>query len=830
MMTKVGCLFIVLAVSLFPAGADAQAISTLTVLHNFGITNQPPENLTAPVVQGPDGTLYGTSSQGGFGEAGTVFKIQPNGTGLTVLKSFTNSPDGQNPQAGLVLSGSTLYGATSTGGATGNGTVFAVNTDGTGFTNLYSFQGWSDGANPQAGLVLSGGKLFGTTQFGGAFGNGTVFTINIDGTDFINLYNFSNGANPKAGLISSGNTLYGTTSHGGTGSGTVFAINSDGTGFTNLYIFSMLVNNTNNDGAYPVASLILSGSTLFGTAQNGGLGGSGTLFAISTNGTGFTNFYSFTSTIYELPNGSGGSPGYTNSDGANPYAPLLLSGNTLYGTTSGGGTNGQGTVFAVGTNGVGFATFHNFAGGGASDGGRPVAGLILSGSILYGTTSYGGSQQNDGTLFSISTNGTGYANAFNFGPINIGDPWAGLVLSDGVLYGTTEYGGANDEGTVFAVNTNGTAFTILHSFSALVSGNNSDGAHPQSALLLSGGTLFGTAPSGGSKGGGGGTLFSINTNGTGFTVVHTFGGGGAVNGRLPVGGLASSGSTLFGTANNGGSSDEGIIFRINTDGSDFTNLYNFSPLVSGTNRDGANPVAALILSGSTLYGTTTIGGTNGNGTVFAVNTGGTGYTVLHTFNTISSGTNSGGVNPKSALVLSGGALYGTTSGGGANGYGTVFAVNADGTGFATLYNFPNVGGPDAGLILSGPMLFGTLYNNTVFAINTNGTGYVVLYNLNGTSEGNGLAAGLTISGSTLYGTASDKGFGGNGTVFAVTPLPIPLNLQSASNAVVLNWLNPLLSLQSGPTVNGTYTNIPAAYSPFTNYTTAPQQFFRLIAN
>ena len=143
--------------------------------------------------------------------------------------------------------------------------------------------------------------------------------------------------------------------------GTLFKLNTDGTGYTNFYTFSSLLNNTNSDGANPQASLILSGSTLYGAAENGGPAGSGTLFAINTNGTGFTNFYIFTLMVYKAPNGSGGSPDYTNSDGANPYATLILSGGTLYGTAFGGGTNGQGTVFAVGTNGAGFATFHNFA-------------------------------------------------------------------------------------------------------------------------------------------------------------------------------------------------------------------------------------------------------------------------------------------------------------------------------------------------------------------------------------------------------------------------------------------------------------------------------------
>jgi uncharacterized repeat protein (TIGR03803 family) len=711
--------------------------------------------------------------------------------------------------------------------------IYAINTDGTGFTNLHSFGDVpDDGADPLGTLVLYGGTLFGTTQFGGAYANGTVFAINIDGTDFTNIYNFNIGfgANPKAGLMLSGSTLYGTTSQGGTGSGTVFAINANGTGYTNLYSFSKLVNNTNNDGANPIAGLTSSGNTLYGTAQYGGAGGSGTVFAINTNGTNFTNLYSFTPAIYEPPSNPGGEVQHTNSDGANPASNLILSGNTLYGTAPGGGTAGQGSVFAMSTNGTGFINFRSFAGGASGDGGLP-GGLLLSGGTLYGTTFFGGNLQNEGTLFSISTNGTGYANAFNFGPINIGDPWGGMVLSGGMLYGTTEYGGAYNEGTVFAINTNGTGFTILHSFSTVVSGNNSDGAAPQSDLILSGGTLYGTAALGGSKGGGGGTLYSINTNGTGFTVVHTFGGSGGINGTYPVGGLVLSGSTLYGTTeNNGSGSGRGVIFKVNTDTTGYTLLHSFSALVNNTNSDGANPIAGLSLSGSTLYGTTSLGGTNGNGTVFAINTSGTGYSVFHTFTAISSGTNNDGANPKARLIVSGGNLYGTTSGGGANGDGTVFAVNADGTGFTTLYIFPNIGGPNAGLIQSGPMLLGTVFNNKVFALNTNGTGYIVLYNLNATSEGNGLAAGLILSGSTLFGTAVDKGTGGDGTVFALTPLPTPLNIHPNGNSVILNWLNPLLTLQSTPALTGIFTNIPAAYSPYTNNLAAPQQFFQLIAN
>ena len=141
---------------------------------------------------------------------------------FTTLHSFTNS-DGANPVAGLILSGNTLYGTTESGGASGQGTVFAVNTDGTGFTNLYSFTGTNnDGANPQGVLVLSGNTLYGTTTHGGVSGAGTVFAISTSGTGFTNLHDFTGhdyGSAPYAGLLLSGNTLYGTTQYGGSGGG-----------------------------------------------------------------------------------------------------------------------------------------------------------------------------------------------------------------------------------------------------------------------------------------------------------------------------------------------------------------------------------------------------------------------------------------------------------------------------------------------------------------------------------------------------------------------------------------------------------------------------------
>jgi len=417
---------------------------------------------------------------------------------LMTLHSFTNSPDGAFPQYdNLILSGRTLYGTASQGGNAGNGTVFAVSTNGTGFTNLYSFtattydnntgrQTNSDGSGPAAGLILSGNNLYGTAVYGGSSAEGSVFAVTTDGTVFTNLHSFAGypeeGANPDSRLVLSGNTLFGTTSEGGiNGAGTVFAVNIDGTGFTNLYQFqsnnynSMTGADTNGSGANPIGGLVLSGNTLYGTTEYGGISSWGGVFAINKDGTDFTNLHNF---------------GY--SDGAYPYAGLLLSGNTLYGTANQGGLDNKGTVFAMSITGTNFTILHSFTNGPSGGGGEypggfnPAGGLIFSGNSLYGTVS-GGGQFNSGAIFSIGTNGSGFTNLYSFTPAIMvynpatftfvytnsdgQSPEAGLILAGNTLYGTAYEGGNSADGTVFSL-TMSTVNTAAPQLSINLSGNN----------------------------------------------------------------------------------------------------------------------------------------------------------------------------------------------------------------------------------------------------------------------------------------------------------------------------------------------------------------------
>jgi uncharacterized repeat protein (TIGR03803 family) len=419
------------------------------------------------------------------------------------------------------------------------------------FNTLHSFSAISgpsstnaDGAAPTAGLVLSGSTVYGTTLGGGAFGQGTLFAVNVGGTVFTNLHDFTggtDGAQPFTGLAFSGNTLYGTTRQGGAASnGKLFTINLDGSGFTPIYSFTASIFNVNNftstnaDGAMPLGSLIVSGSTLYGTANGGGIFGQGTVFAVNTNGTtGFTNLHNFASV-------SG--PSATNSEGANPEGALVLAGGRLYGTTFHGGSSGNGTVFALNANGTGFTNLHSFAG---TDGAHPEAGLVLVSNRLYGTTAFGGY----GTLFALNTDGSGFTNLHFFTALSQGTnsdgamPTSALLASGNTLYGTANGGGTNGDGTVFSINLDGTGFTAIYNFSALDTNTfttNSDGSNPYAGLILSGNTLYGTAQNGGSSGDG--TVFGLSlpvlpqltiirsganviltwpTNATGFTLQST---------------------------------------------------------------------------------------------------------------------------------------------------------------------------------------------------------------------------------------------------------------------------------------------------------------------
>lgn len=373
-----------LAMSLLYLGAAVAAAQTLTVLHNFN-GNQganPDADLAVS-----DSTLYGMTCGGivhGFAVGRTVFKVHTDGSDFNVLHAFPGA-SAEGPTGGLVLYSNTVYGTRHSINSSW-GMVFKVNTDGSGFAVLKDFSG-GDGASPCGALVASNSTLYGTTAGGGYQSFGTVFKINTDGSnytilkDFGRAYQWNDGASPKGGLVLSGTTLYGTADHGGISNcGTVFKVNTDGSDFAVLHHF------IGKDGANPYAGLVISGTTLYGTTREGGIdyrgpnyGSYGTVFKVNTDGTGYTVLKDF----------SGG------SDGAWPQSGLVLLGTTLFGTTVYSGLHFDriGKVFKINTDGSGFTVLGDLE--------EPCARMALSGTVLYGTTFRGGIL-GYGTVFSLS--------------------------------------------------------------------------------------------------------------------------------------------------------------------------------------------------------------------------------------------------------------------------------------------------------------------------------------------------------------------------------------------------------------------------------------------
>jgi len=286
---------VLLALALILSVSSRQSVaSEFQVLRYF--TNDDGAHPFSEPVQGSDGALYGTTVTGNNDtDHDTIFKINPDGSGFTVLMDFDSSTTGANCWGGLWLaSDNALYGTTFFGGTGGAGTVFKIEQDGTGFAVLKNFDSPTTGGRSYARLTEVDKVLFGTTYVGGNGNAGTLFKMNMDGTGFTVLKHFDNsttGGHPTAAVIAGRDgVLYGTALHGGSFLfGTIFRINPDGTSFAVLKHM-----NAATAGGYPQSRLLLgSDGALYGTASEGGSFDAGVVFTLHTDGSGFTVLKSF---------------------------------------------------------------------------------------------------------------------------------------------------------------------------------------------------------------------------------------------------------------------------------------------------------------------------------------------------------------------------------------------------------------------------------------------------------------------------------------------------------------------------------------------------------
>jgi uncharacterized repeat protein (TIGR03803 family) len=377
----------------------------------------------------------------------------------------------------------------------------------------------------------------------------------------------------------------------------------------------------------------------------------------------------------------------------------------------------------------------------------------------------------------------------------------GVILGpDGALYGATVSSSSVTGGLIFRATTDGSSVETVYQFGS------QDGVGPAGALLLgSDGQLYGTAQfSNGGISVGGGTVFRVAPNGTGFTTLHSFGPSTSNNvnsnpintdGASPHGALIEgSDGFLYGVARFGGPAGAGTVYKVGKDGSGFTLLHAFAAITSSSavivNADGAHPRAKLVESAGFFYGTTNVGGAHGQGTIFRLAFDGSAFELLHEFTTPTApsgstvAVNQDGALPQAGLTDGGdGLLYGTTVVGGANGGGVLYSITPDGSVMTALHNFVGESGTEPVgtlLLASDGRLYGTTSAGgttasggastlgTVFSIARDGTGFTNLHNFDGTTGSNGNGTMVQLNATEFIGTATNGGRCGSGTIFRLS--------------------------------------------------------------
>jgi uncharacterized repeat protein (TIGR03803 family) len=735
-------------------------------LRSFGFPESSGLQPSGPLIEGSDHRLYGAAFGGGATGDGTIFCVNPDGGGYRVLHSA--GPDDASGGRGPLLEGrdGALYGATYNGGARHVGCVFRLNKDGTGFKVLVSF-GDGNGAYP-LGSVIEGddNMLYGTTS--GGSGGGSIFRLRKDGSEFTTLHvftGFSDGSSPYGELLEgSDGVLYGATGYGGTANwGTIFRLNKDGASFTNLHHFGVAP----KDGQRPQGRLIEDqDGALFGVTDAGGSNSVGTVFTLEKDGTGYAILRHFH---------------YTAGDGYRPQPVVEGHDSLLYGVTGSGGDQDLGTIFRLDKGGGSYAVLRSFTWA-VVDATHPLGVFEGSDGFLYGTAAAGGTAF-DGVVFKLARDGSGFEVVRSLLATG-GDgrqPAAPLTEgTDGSLYGTCPTGGTNDGGVVFRLSPDGARYMVLHDFA----GFTGDGRFPQAGLVMGrDGGLYGTTTWGGRSNAG--TVFRLGTAGQGYTALYSFG---VVtnDGREPYAGLLEgSDGWLYGSTYWGGEGGQGTLFRISKDGSNYSLLHSFRPYITDPVVRDANPLGPLVEGrDGALYGLTAT-----NGVLFKVRKDGTGYRALRQV---------GAPNP--VLVASrDGFIYGSTARGGNYGRGTVYRIDTEGTGFLSYSLAPTDGStvgkrPSGGLVEGGDgFLYGATSEGGEFnrgALFRVRKGDLLVIGLHSFTNSFSLAGPALCEGADgcLYGLTSYTGAMGFGEIFQlVVPELSRVFLTPSGSGVQLRW-------------------------------------------
>jgi uncharacterized repeat protein (TIGR03803 family) len=355
--------------------------------------------------------LYGVTSSGGINGYGTVFSYVVGSTSNTVRASF-NGTNGINPTGGLLEArNGLLYGTTINGGPSSLGVLYSFDPATDSLKSLVNFNGTNGSGSYSALIQASDGKIYGMTSGGGTSGGGVLFSFSPITHVYTVLLNFNGtvtGKNPQSSLLqASDGKFYGTTLNGGANNyGVLFCYDPQTTNFTNLYDFDDL------SGRSVIGNGMIEGrdGRLFGITDAGGSSGKGVIFAYDNSIPGYTPLFHFNGT----------------TNGGGPRGTMLeLANGLIYGTASQGGANGQGVLYSFDTFSSNYIIITNFNG---ANGATPYGGLVLANDgLLYGTTSAGGTGGN-GVLFSCHPMSKAFLTKLSFTTGNGSAPEYGALI------------------------------------------------------------------------------------------------------------------------------------------------------------------------------------------------------------------------------------------------------------------------------------------------------------------------------------------------------------------------------------------------------------------
>lgn len=540
------------------------ASSTIIKLHDFNLTDG--GNPYGSLVQAKDGKLYGMTYGGGTAGTGVIFSFDRLTATYTKLKDLDVLSQGVKPYGSLLqASDGKLYGMTWTGGNyhsnqydTGGGVMFSFAPSTGVYTKLVDF----DTGRPYGSLIQAeNGKLYGMTTSGGQ-GYGVIFSFELSSStytevkDLFDGFNSVNGTAPHGSLIQASNgILYGTTNRGGSmGAGVVFSFNTTSSTYTKLKDFD------HKNGSEPGGSLIqASNGKLYGMTTYGGTNysewvgiGYGVIFSLDPGTSNYTVLIDFG----------------MNENGSNVSAGLVKAFNgKLYGMTTYGGSWGVGIIFSFDPVLSVFKKLKDFD---IINGANPLGSLMqASNGKLYGTTVGGGSIDN-GTVFSFDPSTLDLVKIKDLDYASGKHPTGSLIQAkDGMLYGMIPNGGGvyGGYGVIFSVNPFTSTFKVVKNF------DNTNGGNPFGNLVqASDGKLYGMTGSGGSKFWG--TIFSFDPSTSTYKKLYDFD---KINGAFPPGSLwQATDGKLYGLTLEGGSSSRGVIFSFDPSSSSFTKLHDNS--------------------------------------------------------------------------------------------------------------------------------------------------------------------------------------------------------------------------------------------------------------